>query len=419
MLANIRRLVKGCQRPLEHRPSPGLPWRPWPPKPASSAAPSIPGSPSTGRGDHPALASCAVQRTLCTDFIRSMAGNGWYPITEPFDDEGFSGATVQRPALERLFARLQDGDIHRLVVYRLDRFTRSVSDWAHLAQRLERFDVGLTVVRGAIDAGAGALANLQLNVLASFAELERSMIHERLSDARAAHQARGERFAGRVPLGYAPDPRTKQLVVVEAEAATVRQLFTEAATGVPASTLCANANALGLPGKNGKRGHWDARALLRLLQNPVYAGRRPDGSPGVHAPIIDDESFDKVQAIIASRRTRSPSKRTTVDPRIDPFILRGLLACEACGKTMTTSMSTALTKKSAVRAPRYYRCRTPGCTGGRWPPQRRRPWPTAHFDGRGLFGRPRFENEWSCSGRCGATSGSAIVAWPWPASSSR
>lgn len=285
-------------------------------------------------------------------------------VAEPFDDEGFSGATVQRPALERLFARLQDGDIHRLVVYRLDRFTRSVSDWAHLAQRLERFDVGLTIVRGAIDAGAGALANLQLNVLASFAELERSMIHERLSDARAARRARGERFAGRVPLGYAPDPRTKQLVVVEAEAATLRQLFTEAATGVPASKLCVSANALGLAGKNGKRGHWDARALLRLLQNPVYAGRRPDGSPGVHAPIIDDESFDKVQAIIASRRTRSPSVRTTVDPRIDPFILRGLLACEACGKTMTTSMSTALTKKSAVRAPRYYRCRTPGCAGG-------------------------------------------------------
>ena len=120
-------------------------------------------------GDDPALASCAVQRTLCTEFIRSMAWRGWYPIGERFDDEGYSGATIERPGLERLIARIQDGDLQRVIVYRLDRLTRKLTDWALLVRVFERFNVGLTVVHGAIDAEAGSLARLQLNLLATFA----------------------------------------------------------------------------------------------------------------------------------------------------------------------------------------------------------------------------------------------------------
>ncbi len=315
-------------------------------------------------GDDPALASCAVQRTLCTEFIRSMAWRGWYPIGERFDHEGYSGATIERPGLERLIARIQDGDIQRVIVYRLDRLTRKLTDWALLVRVFEGFNVGLTVVHGAIDAEAGSLARLQLNLLATFAELERDMISERLAEARAAKKARGERAAGRVPLGYAADPKTRQLVIVESEAAVVRWFFTAAGSGKSTAELVARANALRLVAKNGKRGEWSARAVLRLLQNPVYAGRRPDGATAVHTALVPVDLFERVQTAIAARKTRTSTSRGKRDEREDPFLLRRLLVCEECGRTMTTSMSTTLTKKTAAKAPRYYRCRTDGCDGG-------------------------------------------------------
>ncbi len=228
----------------------------------------------------------------------------------------------------------------------------------------ERFNVGLTVVHGAIDAEAGSLARLQLNLLATFAELERDMIGERLADARATKKARGERAAGRVPLGYAADPKTKQLVIVESEATVVRWFFTEAGSGKSTAELVARANALRLIAKNGKRGEWSARSVLRLLQNPVYAGRRPDGAAAVHTALLPVVLYERVQAAIVARKTRATTTRSKVDERDDPFLLRGLLVCEGCGRTMTTSMSTALTKKTAPKAPRYYRGRTDGCDGG-------------------------------------------------------
>lgn len=313
-------------------------------------------------GGDPALASCSVQRTLCTEFIRSMAWRGWYPIGERFDDEGYSGTTTERPGLEKLVARIQDGDIHRVIVYRLDRLTRRLTDWALLTKVFERFDVGITVVHGAIDAEAGSLARLQFNMLAAFAELEREMIGERLADARAARKGRGQRSAGRLPLGYASDPRTKQLIIAEHESAIVRWFFTEAASGKTTSELVAQANELGFIAKTGKRGEWSSRAVLRLLKNPVYLGRRPDGSPGAHPALVPIELFERVQEAIASRRTRKPTSRPKIAERHDPFILRGILVCEQCGRTMTTSTSTALGKRKD--APRFYRCRNQGCEGG-------------------------------------------------------
>lgn len=124
-------------------------------------------------------------------------------MAERFDDEDQSGATVGRPALERLYSHIRDGDVDRVVVYRLDRLTRKLSDWALLAGILDQFSVGLTVLPGGIDLNAGSLARLQLNVLnvlATFAELECELIAERLRDARAIRRAHGKRAPGRVPF---------------------------------------------------------------------------------------------------------------------------------------------------------------------------------------------------------------------------
>ena len=96
----------------------------------------------------------------------------------------------------------------------------------------------------------------------------------------------------------------------------------------------------------------------------MYAGRRPDGAAAVHTALLPVVLYERVQAAIVARKTRATTTRSKVDERHDPFLLRGLLVCEGCGRTMTTSMSTALGKKTAPKAPRYYRCRTDGCDGG-------------------------------------------------------
>jgi len=104
---------------------------------------------SVVRDGDPAIASCKVQRTKCIEFIRSMAWRGWFVAGEHFDDEGQSGATTDRPGLAKLLRRIEDGAVHRVIVYRLDRLTRRLADWAKLAAVFERHDIGLTVARGA------------------------------------------------------------------------------------------------------------------------------------------------------------------------------------------------------------------------------------------------------------------------------
>lgn len=141
-------------------------------------------------GGDPAVASCALQRENCLHFVRARSRHGWHALDEHFDDEGHSGATVERPALERLFARIRAGEVDRVVVYRLDRLTRRVVDWALLARLLEHYRVGLTVVAGSIDIDGGAIARMQLNTLAIFSELERELIGARLT-AKSAKKASG------------------------------------------------------------------------------------------------------------------------------------------------------------------------------------------------------------------------------------
>ncbi len=267
-----------------------------------------------------------------------MLWRGWYVANERFDDEGYSGSTTARPALRRLVQQIRAGEVHRVIVYRLDRFTRRLADWAKLAELLEEHSVGLTVVAGSINIESGAMARMQLNLLATFAELEREMIGERLADARAAKKARGMRAAGRVPLGYTTNPSTRQLVINEMEAATVRWFFEEAARGRPTGKLVEEANLRSLPGKADKPTTWSSRAVLRLLQNPTYAGRRPDGSPGAHQSLVPAELFDEVQQAITNRKTKEHFPRQKPPPLLDPFVLRGLVECELCGKTMTTSV---------------------------------------------------------------------------------
>jgi len=143
----------------------------------------------------------------------------------------------------------------------------------------------------------------------------------------------------------------------------VRWFFLEAANGATTAKLVEVANRRRFATKTGKIGAWSGREVLRLLRNPTYAGRLSDGSSAIHTAVVEPELWDRVQSTIGDRKTRASSDRSRPDANFDPFILRGLLTCGPCGRTLTTSMSTKLTAKTAKSAPRYYRCPTPGCGG--------------------------------------------------------
>lgn len=188
-------------------------------------------------------------------------------------------------------------------------------------------------------------------MLAVFAEWERDITRERIADARAVKKAHGKRSAGRVPLGYRIDSFNKQLVVDEEAAAVVRWFFEAAAKGTTTNDLVTKANKKKLAGRE-----WSPRAVLRLLQNEGDLRHRPDGAPGIHAPIIAQELFDRVQATIGGRRTRTPTKRNGRDADkalelecFNPFILQGLLTCGACGKAMSPSMSKGSRRRHSRR----------------------------------------------------------------------
>lgn len=308
----------------------------------------------------PVVRSSLIQYQKC---LRLIEARDWIPIPELFDDDGWSGANGERPALERLLDRIEQRTFDQLVVYRVDRLTRSFSDWVKLGQILKRFGVGLSVADGNLDADGSALTMLQLNTLAIFAELERDMITERLRDGHASRRARGLRTSGAIPFGYRADRRTNQLVPVPAEADVVRWMFELARAGALPAQIAREANAA-----HAER-RWTARSVLRLLRNPTYVGQLPDCTPAMHTAIVDAELFESVVRQIAARRTREPSSREPLDASEDPFLLRGLLVCAECGGRMTTSTNA---KVKAVRAilsardceqPRYYRCRGRDCSG--------------------------------------------------------
>ncbi len=308
--------------------------------------------------------SCDAQRDMCLVRIRANAFQGWIVLEERFDDLGESGATMDRPALQRLLARVAAREVDRVVVHRLDRLVRSVRDWTEIVATFKRYGTQLTIVAGDLHLGDLAMSDLVLNVLATFAEFEREMIGERLRDARASLRSRGLRNAGRVPFGYTADPLSHQLVVQPEQAPVVKRMFEMAAAGTPPSAVAMWINSSGLDDRRVLDGRqsWTPKAVLRVLGNRVYLGRM-GAVADVHDAIVDEQLFAKAGEAIAARRTRAPGRRD--QEAGDLFLLRRLLRCVHCDRLMTTSSSRALpdapTKpegRKLVVPPRYYTFRS-------------------------------------------------------------
>lgn len=302
-----------------------------------------------------------MQRELCEEFIAARRMEGWLALPDRFDDEGKSGSTLARPALDRLLERIEEGRVDRVIIYRLDRITRSLRDWVKLADTFKRHDVSLSSTSEGLDGADSAIVQLVANMIASFAEFERDLISERLRDAKAAKRRQGLRCAGLVPFGFAVAPATRQLQPVPAERELVRQIFEKAAAGSTPTAIAGWLNDQGATTKKtGKVGGrpWTSRSVLRLLENRVYLGEI-GGTRAAHDPLVDTELFDKANAAILARRTRAPGRRK-VEEAFDPFLLRGQLRCVRCGRIMTTASA----KAKSRRPLRYYRCRASGSCRG-------------------------------------------------------
>ncbi len=319
-------------------------------------------------GADPALSSCALQYAACAKYIEHQRGEGWALPAERFDDDGWSGADTDRPALDRLLTRVLAGQIDCIVVLRLDRLTRSLMDWVRLSHAFAQRNVILHLVLDNKRAGGTAISRFQLDLLATFAEFEREVIIERLRDAHAAYRARGQRSAGAVPFGYEADARTKQLVPDERRGGVVVWMFELADAGVPPSDIATRANRRRVRTTRGAK--WTPRSILKLLRHEVYMGLRTPDIVGVHRSLVERDLFERVQGVLNARQTRKPSSRDRDNKGADPFILRGLVRCNRCLKPMTTTTSGTAWRRTGPRRQtrvgvRFYRCRRQGCAGSR------------------------------------------------------
>ncbi len=266
--------------------------------------------------------SLDAQREACAAYIKSQAHEGWRMVGERFDDGGFSGGTMERPALQRLLEKVRARHVNVIVIYKIDRLTRSLTDFARLAELFDKYGVSFVSVTQQFNTTT-SMGRLMLNVLLSFAQFEREITGERIRDKIAASKKKGMWMGGTVPLGY--DVQDRQLIVNETEAETVKTLFRLYLECGNVRVVVDEAERLGLRSKirSGPRGRRSGGVRLQsgnvyqILKNPVYIGRirhREHSYPGLHQPILDRDTWDAVQRQLNGNRTGDRSRPNAKEP---------------------------------------------------------------------------------------------------------
>ncbi|MCW5717062.1 MAG: recombinase family protein [Bauldia sp.] len=263
--------------------------------------------------------SLDAQRESCEAYVASQKAEGWLHVPDRYDDGGFSGGTLERPALKRLLADIEAGRVDVIVVYKIDRLSRSLMDFARLVEVFDRKGVTFVSVTQSFNTTT-SMGRLTLNVLLSFAQFEREVIGERIRDKFAASRKKGMWMGGYVPLGYRVLDR--KLVIDETEAALVRSIFERFLTCGSATVLVRDLRAEGVVNRYGKP--LDKGGLYKLLNNRIYIGdavHKGTAYPGEHEPIVTRSLWDKVHAILAeSPRIRAANTRAQT-----PALLKGLI----------------------------------------------------------------------------------------------
>lgn len=294
--------------------------------------------------------SLDAQRESCGAYIASQKAEGWLLAADRYDDGGFSGGSIDRPALKRLVAGVQAGKI--IVVYKIDRLSRSMLDFLTLIELFERHGVTFVSVTQSFNT-RDAMGRMVLNILIAFAQFERELIGERIRDKVAASRKKGIWMGGWTPLGY--EVRDRKLIVHQADAERVVSIF-QRFVQLKSATLLAR--ELVAAEERNRYGHLlDKGVLYKLLNNRVYIGEavhKGTSYPGEHEAIIDRGLWDQVHAILKE----SPRKRPNNARAQSPALLRGLLF-----GSDGAAMSPTHTRK-AGRLYRYYTSQTAMKRGG-------------------------------------------------------
>ncbi|MBF0177970.1 MAG: recombinase family protein [Magnetococcales bacterium] len=289
-----------------------------------------------------------AQREACEAYIASQKSEGWLPVPDRYDDGGFSGGSLERPALKRLMKDIDAGKVNVVVVYKIDRLTRSLMDFTKLVETFDRRNVTFASITQAFNTTT-SMGRLTLNILLSFAQFEREISAERIRDKFAASKKKGMWMGGHPPLGYVVQER--KLVIHPTEAETVRTIFRRFVEIGSATQLIRELAESGAVGKNGRP--LDKGAIYRILGHHVYVGEIAyQGAiyTGEHQGIIERELWDAVHTILATN-TREPRSAST---RVQTAaVLRGIIRCRHCDRAMKPTYS-----RKDGREYRYYTCQS-------------------------------------------------------------
>jgi site-specific DNA recombinase len=303
---------------------------------------------SSENGLEQSFNSLHAQREACEAYIKSQAHEGWKLRPTHYDDGGLSGGTMDRPALNKLLSDIANGLIDVVVVYKVDRLSRSLADFARLVELFEQHDVSFVSVTQHFNTSS-SMGRLTLNVLLSFAQFEREVTGERIRDKIAASKKKGMWMGGRLPLGY--DAVDRQLVVNQVEAETVRHIYQRYLALGCVRRLKGELDRDGYVSKfqnNGDGGKSFSRgALYNLLRNPIYIGKvshKKKVYPGQHEAIVDERLWNDVQEQLKNNRSKARSRSAAKAPSL----LAGLLF-DSNGNPMSPTHATKGKKRY-----RYY-----------------------------------------------------------------
>jgi site-specific DNA recombinase len=313
---------------------------------------------STDEGLEKEFNSLDAQRESGENYIKAQVEEGWACLPDRYDDGGFTGGNMERPALKRLLADVEAGKIDCIVVYKVDRLSRSLLDFAKMVETFDKHNVSFVSVTQLINTST-SMGRLMLNVLLSFAQFEREIISERTRDKIAAARRRGQWSGGMPLLGYDVDPRGSKLIVNEDEASRVRAIFELYLTH---QSLIATIQELDQRGWVNKR--WTTRkgherggrqftktSLHKLLTNVAYLGKlryKTEIHDGEHDALVDADVWQRVQALLGRNgRTGGAAVRNKFGA-----LLKGILRCTACDCAMSPTHST----KNGNKRYRYYVC---------------------------------------------------------------
>ncbi len=312
---------------------------------------------STEEGLDQEFNSLDAQREACESYIASQRHEGWVGLPDHYDDGGYSGGTLERPALQRLLQDIEERCVDTVVVYKVDRLSRSLLDFSKIVEAFERQGVTFVSVTQQFNTTT-SMGRLTLNILLSFAQFEREIIGERIRDKVAAAKRKGKYTGGMPVLGYDVDRAAKKLIVNSKEAELVRHIFKRFIQIGSATSLAKELNEQGHRTKEWVTAKgaihasvaWNKMHLYRMFNNHLYIGEiahHDQHYPGEHEAIVPRALFDQVQAIlevnckVRGNRTRAQT----------PALLKGIIKCGHCGGAMGPTFA-----RKNGKTYRYYLC---------------------------------------------------------------